>query len=193
MKRIIIAHGWDGFPEEGWFPWLSRELQGRGFQVAIPQLPEPGAPRIFNWVPKLAETVGAPDKDTYLVGHSMGCQTIVRYLEGLKSAQTIGGAVFVAGFFKRLTGLEDDPAVQETDRHWLGSKPDFSKVRQHLPSSIAIFSDSDPYVPLDNQDDFRDQLGSSIIIKHGRGHFSGPTDGITEVPEVLEAILKIAE
>lgn len=27
-KRIFIIHGWDGFPEEGWFPWLNKAMEG---------------------------------------------------------------------------------------------------------------------------------------------------------------------
>ena len=27
MKRVFIIHGWDGYPEEGWFPWLKEELE----------------------------------------------------------------------------------------------------------------------------------------------------------------------
>ena len=27
MKRAFIIHGWDGYPAEGWFPWLKRELE----------------------------------------------------------------------------------------------------------------------------------------------------------------------
>lgn len=36
MKRIFIAHGWDGCPEEGWFPWLKKELEIREFEVFVP-------------------------------------------------------------------------------------------------------------------------------------------------------------
>ena len=189
-KRVFIAHGWDGYPEEGWFPWLKKELEVKGFEVFVPQLPETGSPRIDNWVPKLAEVVGVADENTYFVGHSMGCQTIARYLKTLPKVIKVGGAVFVAGFFKRLTGLEDDLDVQETDKHWLETSLDLEKVKSHLPKSIAIFSDDDPYVPLDNQDDFRDKLGSEIIIKQKMGHFSG-SNGITELPIVLESVLKI--
>ena len=192
-KRIYIAHGWDGYPEEGWFPWLKKELEAKGFDIYVPQLPEAGSPRIQNWVPKLAEVVGTADENTYFVGHSMGCQTIARYLESLPEEVMVGGAVFVAGFFKRLTGLEDDPDVQETDEHWLGTPLDLTKVKSHLPKSVAIFSDNDPYVPLDNQDDFRDKLGSKIIIEHKKGHFSGGSDGVTELPIVLQSILKLAQ
>ncbi|MEK7583370.1 MAG: alpha/beta hydrolase [Patescibacteria group bacterium] len=180
-------------PEEGWFPWLKRELEAKGFEVQVPQLPEADKPRIFNWVPKLAETVGTPDEHTYFVGHSLGCQTIARYLEKLPENVKIGGAVFVAGFFKRLTGLEGDADVQETDRHWLTTPLDLVRVRSHMPKSIAIFSDNDPWVPLDNQDDFRDKLGSEIIIEHAKGHFSGGDNKCFELPIVLEKVLEMGK
>lgn len=191
-KRVFIAHGWDGYPEGGWFPWLKKELEARGFEVFVPQLPEAGSPRIHNWVPKLAEVVGTVDKNTYFVGHSMGCQTIARYLETLPESVKVGGAVFVAGFFTRLTGLEDDEDVRETDKHWLGTLLDLAKVKSHLPKSVAIFSDNDPYVPLDNQDDFRDKLDSEIIVEKNMSHFNEGS-GITKLPIVLESVLKIVQ
>lgn len=193
MKTVIIVHGWDGRPDEGWFPWLKTELESRGFEVRAPQLPDAGNPRIFKWVPAIAAAVGTPDEQTYLVGHSMGCQAIARYLETLPEGQKVGGAVFVAGFFKRLTGLEDDKDVQETDKHWLGTPLDLQKVKSHLPKSVAVFSDDDPWVPLDNQDDFRDSLGSEIIIEHQKGHFSGNRDKTTELPILLTKLLEISQ
>ena len=189
-KRIFIVHGWGGYQTEGWFPWLKRELEQKGFQVFIPQLPDADKPRIEKWIPALAAVVGIPDEETYFVGHSMGCQAIARYVETLD--KPVGGAVFVAGFFKRLTGLEDDPDARETDRHWLEAPLDFEKVRVNLEKSIAIFSDDDPFVPLDNQDDFRDKLGSNIIIEHGKKHFSG-SDGLRELPAALQAIIEVAK
>jgi len=192
VKRVIIAHGWDGTPEEGWFPWLKKELEEKGFEVIIPALPDAGSPRIQKWVPALASVVGVADGDTYFVGHSMGCQTIARYLEQLPDGQKVGGAIFVAGFFKRLSGLEDDLDVYETDKHWLGTPLDLSKVKSHLSKSIAIFSDDDPYVPMDNQDDFRDKLGSEIVIMHNMKHFN-PGSGCFELPVALESVLKLAQ
>lgn len=191
-KRAFIVHGWDGYPEEGWFPWLKKELEARGFAVFVPQLPDADKPRIPTWIPALATAVGIADEYTFFVGHSMGCQTIARYLETLPKNVKVGGAVFVAGFFKRISGLEDDPKVQETGRHWLDAPIDLKKIRSHLPKSAAIFSDDDPFVPLDNQDDFRDKLKSEIIIQRRMEHFSGNA-GITELPIALESLLRISQ
>ena len=189
-KRMIIVHGWDGTPEEGWFPWLKKELETRGFEVVVPQLPDTDTPRIQNWVPALAATVGHADESTYFVGHSMGCQAIARYLEGLPKGQKIGGAVFVAGFFKRLTGL-DDSDEKEIGQHWVGTPLDLANVQSHLPKSVALFSDNDPWVPLDNQDDFRDKLGSEIIVEQGKSHFNEGA-GFKELPVVLDKLVELA-
>jgi hypothetical protein len=121
----------------------------------------------------------------------MGSQTIARYLESLPDGVKVGGAVFVAGFFKRLTGLENEPGVPETDKHWLKTPLDLEKVKSHLLKSVAIFSDDDPYVPLDNQDDYRNKLGSKIIIERNMGHFHSGA-GITQLPIALKSVLEIA-
>ncbi len=166
-KRVFIFHGWDGYPEEGWFPWLKKELEARGFEVQVPQMPEASSPRIKNWVPALAAAVGEADDQTYFVGHSMGCQAIARYLELLPDNLKIGGVVFVAGFFTRLTNLEDDDEVKDIAHEWLETPLDLNKVKSHSPKGIAIFSDNDPYVSLDNQDRIKNELGFEIIAHAG--------------------------
>ncbi len=190
QKRVIIVHGWDGTPEKAWFPWLKKELEAKGFEVIVPQLPDTGRPRIYNWVPKLAEVAGTPNENTYFVGHSMGNQTIARYLESLPEGIKVGGAVFVAGFFKHITNADNNQDETETRKHWLEAPLDLNKVRSRLSKSVAIFSDDDPYVPLDNQDDFRDRLNSKIVIEHAKGHFRN-SDKCLELPSALEAVMSL--
>lgn len=192
QKKVYIVHGWDGYPEEGWFPWLKKELESRGFIVTVPQLPKANEPRIESWVPALREIVGVPDGQTYFVGHSMGCQAIARVLESLPEDVEVGGAVFVAGFFKRLSGLEDDKMVRSVADEWLKTPLSLEKIKGHLKKSVAIFSDNDPYVPLDNQEEYGNGLGSKIVIEYDMGHFSGSA-GVVELPVALEAILEVAE
>ncbi len=57
--------------------------------VQVPAMPNTAEPKIETWVPFLEKLVGKPDKDTYLVGHSIGCQTILRYLDGLKEGEQV--------------------------------------------------------------------------------------------------------
>ena len=189
-KKVIIAHGWGGHPDEIWFPWLKKELESNGFEVIVPVLPNTDEPKIANWVPALASVIDSPDGNTYLIGHSMGCQTIVRYLENLPEETVLGGAIFVAGFFKRLTGTGDEgEEVKAITKHWLETPVDLLKAKKHLKKSVAIFSDDDHYVPIDNQEEFKEQLGSKIIIENNQAHFSGE---MTKLPVVIDELLKIS-
>lgn len=191
-KRVFIIHGWDGYPGEAWFPWLKKELEAKNYEVIIPQLPNPEEPRIKEWVKALSDLAINPDKDTFFVGHSMGCQAIIRYLETLNNEQKIGGVVFVAGFLKRLSSLEDDDVVKSVAQEWLTTAIDWSKVKSCVDKSIAIFSDDDMYVPLDNQDMFKNALGSKIIIEKNKEHFNAEAK-VFDLPVVLRSIIELSK
>src|SRR3989338_4454364 len=61
-KRVFVIHGWGGSPGGGWKPWLKEELEARGFQVIMPQMPNPEFPKMDEWVGTLASLVGKPEK-----------------------------------------------------------------------------------------------------------------------------------
>lgn len=188
-RRVFIVHGWDGSPKSDFIPWLKKELEAKGFEVHSPAMPNPEEPKIETWVPILAQAVGIVDENTFFVGHSVACQTILRFLESLPENKKVGGAVFVAGFFN-LTNLEDKE-TEEIARPWIETPIDFEKVKSVLNKSIAIFSDNDPFVSLNNKDQFANKLGSKIIIEHNMSHFNEGA-GITQLPSALNALLEIA-
>lgn len=186
QKRVFIIHGWDGYPEEGWFPWLKTELEKSGFQVQVPTMPKSVEPNIEAWVSYLSKVVGDVDENTYFVGHSIGCQTILRYLESLPTDKKVGGVAFVAGWFT-LMNLETDEE-KEIARPWLETPIDLGKVKQHTKNFFAVFSDDDTVVPQENKKFFEERLGAETTMEHAKGHLSG-SDGVKELPLVLDAIL----
>ena len=188
-KRVFIIHGWDGYPDEGWFPWLKKELEQKGFQVQIPTMPEPAEPKIEAWVSHLSKIVGDVNENTFFVGHSIGCQTILRYLESVPADKKVGGAIFVAGWFT-LMNLETEEE-KEIAKPWLEISIDFEKVKQHTKKFFAIFSDDDEVVPFDNKDMFEKRLDAKTFVEQKKGHFSG-SDGVLELPVVLESVLNIS-
>lgn len=189
QKRVFIIHGWDGYPEEGWFPWLKKELEKRGFLVSVPAMPNAAEPRIETWIPYVHKLVGQANENTFFVGHSIGCQAIIRYLQTLPVGTKIGGAVFVAGWYnvRRLETEEE----QQIAGPWVNEPRDDKKIRGVVNRAIAIFSDDDPFVMPENQRSWHEKVGATIIVEHQRGHFSG-SDGVTELPSALEAMLEIA-
>ena len=185
MKRVFIVHGWGGSQENCWFPWLKRELEKNNFVVQVPAMPHPENPTIEDWVNCLAEAVGEADSETYFVGHSIGCQTILRYIEQIQ--KPIGGVICVAGWFRLLHLATDEE--KEIARPWLETPLNYEKIKQNAPKIVAIFSDDDPDVDIGDSDLFRERLGAKIIVEHNKGHFSDDA-GVIELPVVLEELLK---
>ena len=187
-KKVFIIHGWGGYPEEGWLSWLNQELMARGFEAKNSAMPQTDEPKIQPWVETLKKEVGIPDENTFFVGHSIGCQTILRYIESLREEIRVGGAVFVAPWV-RLKGLTKKE--EEIAKPWLETPINWQKVKKHTAKFVAIFSDNDPVVYLDDSETFKEKLGAEIIIENNKLHFSGD-DSIDQLPSALESILKIS-
>lgn len=187
-KRIIIIHGWEGGPDKDWMPWANNKLTELGYQVIIPEMPDTNHPKIEPWVKKVAETVGKPDENTILIGHSIGCQTILRYLQTLPEGQKFDKVIFIAGWVSltplSLRTLKDRVIVKP----WYDTPVDFKRAKTHANSFIAVFSDNDPNVPFgENSKTYKEKIGAKIILQKGMGHFSEDA-GVTKLPVLLKLI-----
>jgi len=191
-KRIFIIHGWEGKPDSNWFPWLKQELEKKGLEVFIPQMPHADKPIMSEWLLHLQEIIGEPDENTFLVGHSLGVIAILRYLESLPADKKIGGAVLVAGFpepiaYEELNSFFTAPLDYEAIASCLSAE---EKVKSGAGKIVAINSDNDPYVPLEQGEIMRDKLGAKLIVVSNAGHLNAE-DGFTKLPVVLDEILRI--
>ncbi len=187
-KQVFIIHGWGGYPEECWFLWLKDELEKHGIKAEVPTMPEAETPKIDKWVSFLEGIVKNPNEETYFVGHSIGAQTILRYLE--KVNVKVGGILAVAGFYTLSKDAFDDEEDKETANPWLNTPINNQKVKNNLGKITAIFSDNDPFVPLENKDLFKERLGAKTIIVKEKGHMGG-SDNIKEYPLILDELLKL--
>ncbi|MEA1929738.1 MAG: alpha/beta hydrolase [Patescibacteria group bacterium] len=192
QKRVFLIHGWDSHKDAKCFPWLKKELEGQGYRVEALSMPTPLEPKIDTWVPFLADKIGTPNENTFLLGHSIGAQTVLRYLEQLKEDEKIGGAVLLAGWLHLTDETFEDEEDKEIAKPWLETPIDWGKVRSHTDKFTAIFSDDDPFVPFSDSTIFADKLGAEIITEHGKGHFSDDNE-VKELPSALSAIREIAE
>lgn len=188
MKRAIFIHGWGGFPDEGWRPWLTEKLEQAGWQVINPAMPDTDTPTQDKWLAKLSEVIGEPDSETYLVGHCLGGITILRYLESLPQDKTIGGAVLVAGFANNLTyeGYKDELAS------FFASPVDWENINTHCPQFFLLHSTDDSWVDESNYHELKEKLHANGELQSGFKHYSGD-DGITELPVVFAELEKIAK
>ena len=186
-KKAFIIHGWDGYPEEGWFPWIKIKLQELKYEVHVPLMPHPDEPKIEPWVETLTNLAGTPDHGTIFIGHSIGCQTILRYLEALPDKPKASGVILVAPWLHLSEKALMDENTNTIAAPWIDRPIDFTRVRERASKFVCIFSDDDDWVPLSEADIFKEMLGAKIIIERGKGHFSGEDD-ITELPVLLDLI-----
>ncbi len=191
MKRVIILHGWGGSPEEPMIKWLGEKLSKEGFETIIPEMPETDTPKIIPWVNKVKEIVEDVNEETYFIGHSVGCQTVLRFLETQNNK--IGGVVFIAPWMKldEETIREEGEEVIEIARPWEETPIDWKRVKKVIGKSICILSDNDPFVPLDNAELFKENLNAEIIIEHDKGHYT-ESDRIEENETALNKLIEIS-
>ena len=185
-KRIFIIHGWGGSPNNDWFPWAKEILIKKGYEVIVPEMPDTEHPKIRPWVDTLDKVVGEPRESDIFIGHSVGCQTILRYLEKLGEGKKVNKVVMIAPWwYLTLENLDSDKRVAYP---WMKSLINFGNVIPKVKKLICVFSDNDPFVPLkSNVEFFRAHLHPEIMTKNNAGHFL-EDDGFEKAEFILDLI-----
>lgn len=182
--RVNIFHGWGNSNQTHWFPWVRKVLEIKGHEVWMPNLPDADWPDLAKWLPFIQQQ-GAYDETTVLVGHSAGCPLILSFLE--QADVIVKQVVFVAAFFEPLGDRpQDEPPI-------LQKKYDWKKIKAHAKEFVFIASDDDPF-GCDDATARRlwDELGGTLIIAKGQGHF-GSNDPPQAYPDFPLLVKQIGE
>ncbi len=91
QTRLFIVHGYTASPDAHWFPWLKAELEARDVRVEVLAMPDPHHPEPATWDAAMDHLVRDHDERTFLLGHSLGCITILRQLDRLPAGSQVGG------------------------------------------------------------------------------------------------------
>lgn len=178
--HAVLIHGWKGWSTYAWFPWLRRELESRGIQTTVPEMPNPIFPRRDRWVETIQEVIPGPD--TIIIAHSLGCAATLFALESY-DGPPLAGVVCVAGFGRNfhIPGLE----------FWFDRPIRFADLRHRVRAWEVLHSENDFLVPFAEGVWLAEQLQTTVVTLPPLGHLSHP-EGVFEAPPVLEAVLKIA-
>lgn len=184
IRRVFVVHRWYGTPGADWYPSAKQEMEKKGFLVNVLRMPHPSRPKLDEWLPHLAESIGNPNENTFLVGHSAGVATILSYLEKLKPGEKIGGCVLVAGWlddlgYKQLSSFVNKPF------NW-------AKIREHCKKFVTIDSDNDPYVKPYHGRGFQKKLKAKLITEHKKGHLDDDSK-IKKLPSVVKSVESMAK
>lgn len=179
-RRIFVIHGYTADSRQHWFPWLTAELSSDTTDVTVLDLPDSSAPEPNRWVGAVRDAVGHVDEETVLVGHSLGCITILRYLESLDSEWSLGSLVLVSGFAEPLPNL---PALDG----FVVDPIDLSALRGRIGSIAVVASDNDSIVSPAATQRLAAGLHSTVSTIEGAGHFLG-REGHLTLPAILPLI-----
>ena len=179
-KKVIFVQGFGDYTSGVWPNWLGQELTKAGFDFYYLNMPGVMCPEVHEWVDFLKEQKFRVNKDTYFVGHSLGCITLARYLETLPARSVAGGCIMVAGF----CSLPKVPLLV----NFCDLPLDFSKVKKHAREFVMVVSDNDHLIPRASSDELAEKLKTRIIEESGKGHFMAD---VKELPSVLNCILEM--
>lgn len=191
MKKVYLIHCWDGTSNDGWYPWIERELKKYNIEVIRFDMPNTANPKIEEWVNTLESKVEELNNNTFLIGHSIGCQTIMRYLER-KDITKIGGIVLVAPWLDLLPKAIEDEESYNIAYPWINIPINFEKVKKFSDNIYCIFSDNDYFVSLNQEKEFKTKLNAKTIVVKEKGHIS-QEDNVYELKEILETCKKMLQ
>ena len=128
LKAIHTATGLTGFAPKSKAP---------AHKQSPLAMPNPDKPSTTAWQFTLDQHIGKPDAYTFLVGHSLGCITLLHFLSR-QQPQKIGGLLLAAGFADTL------PPLPALDAYIKAASPDFDILRKSTCPNTAWFPTTTP-------------------------------------------------
>jgi len=187
--KVLVIHGIAGDSNDNWFPWFKPLLEQRGYDVIIPDLPNPNNPTLKEWIDALKK-LGITKKDNLtVVAHSLGGPTAVEFIR--QSKLSVGKLILVAPTAKeqgeknwealRKAGY---PHAEKVIKIFNKSTEKLNDVAKLIDQTVLYLSDNDPFVPLSVEKSYK-SLQPKVKIFKKHGHFNAGA-GILEFPTILE-------
>ena len=108
---------------------------------------------------------GSLDKNSIVIGHSLGPAFILDQLEKLN--HPIKAAFFIAPFISELNNPDFDKINKTFYKDF-----DWKKIKQNCPNFFLFQSDNDPYVPIQKAKELSGKLGVDYTLVKNSGHFN---------------------
>jgi predicted alpha/beta hydrolase family esterase len=175
--RIMIIPGNGCTPVEqcNWYAWLRDELEVKGFNVFLKNMPDPYKARQTIWL-KFIEEEFKCDESCVLIGHSSGAEAAMRYAEGKK----VAGIVLVSACHTDL-GLASEAVSGYYDHPW-----EWEKICANCGWILQLGSSDDPFIPMESEQRVvAEQLKADFREFDDQGHFM-----VDESPEILCAVME---
>lgn len=175
--NFLILHGYTGRADKNFIPWIKEELERKGYNVQTPQLPNTDNPTEEEQVGYILENCHI-DKDTIIVGHSLGAIVAMKLLMRINSP--VRGLVLVASAMDPVTQTTESRVFHKTF-NW---NIDFEFLKKNVGFRIVL-SDLKEAKRINYLESLSKKLDAQIFVDFAtKEHFTA-----NEEPLVLQAIL----
>jgi predicted alpha/beta hydrolase family esterase len=181
---IYLIPRWAGNAHSDWYDWIVIQIKAKYdidiYCIELPDWHEPTPEKSLNY---LSENIKKLNEQCYFIGHSVGCQAILQFLNKQNPNTRIGGFLFVAGWF-------------EVDKPWESLKPwlktdilDFSFISKLTNFKQVILSDNDPFTSdfQRSKSLWKTCMNANVKILSGGKHFNNSieTEVLFEVEKMI--------
>jgi uncharacterized protein len=180
MPNVFIIHGSNGYPEENWFPWLKREIEQMDIDCTVPAFPCGETHSLELWYREFENYLPKINEDTIFVAHSRGVSFVLNLLNDFE--YHINSLYMVGGFTAYL--WQDEKSENDS---FFAKSFDFGKIKKRCKNFINIYSDNDPYIPIEHSQKLSEITNATELIIPNAGHFNTQS-GYTSFPKLLELI-----
>lgn len=175
-RHFVLIHGYQASPDLNYHQWLKTELEKRGHSVEIPALPNSNEPDPKEQAAYVLENCRI-DKNTVLVGHSLGSNVVLRVLEQLESS--IHRTVLVGGFIGAHFQKKKEREVV------FDFEFDIPKIKKQAGQLVLLHGENEETISREQFEELKKTFGGSALVDTDiREHFRAK-----EEPAVLRATL----
>jgi len=179
--KIYLIHGYTASPDSNWFQDFKKKLEKENIEIFILNMPNSQSPKLSEWINHLEKSIKDIDENTIFVGHSLGCVTILNFLNNT-NAIIIKGLFLVSGFVES----SPIPALNE----FVKPRLNYNYLQQLTPNRFSISAIDDDIIPYKYSKTMAEKLNASFtLLKEGK-HFID-RDNFTEFPFLIEEIKKL--
>lgn len=196
--KFLILHGSFGSSEGNWFPSLRDNLEILNQKVVLPQFPVedwaevtskgrsyvPLHQNLGNWMTFFEKNVypEVKEENIVIITHSLGALFFLHFLG--KFDLNVDAAILVSPFLF-VQSNDDLWQIDLVNATFYKEDFDFVRLSDQILQSYVLYSDNDPYMPVDRPLEFAQKLGSSTIQVLGGKHLDADVN-LREFPLVLE-------
>ncbi|MDH6311004.1 putative alpha/beta hydrolase family esterase [Dysgonomonas sp. PFB1-18] len=176
--NIYVVHGYTANSQANWYPDLKNHLESENIRVHIFDMPNSHAPVEKEWLDFLEANITNLDDKSIFIGHSLGCVTILRFLEN-KNTDNIESLFLVSGF------IENSPIPELSE--FVKEEIDHSNFIETIKNRVVISAEDDDIVPYPYSEVLAKKLNAQFKLLETGKHFID-RDGFTAFPYLTNLV-----